>query len=83
MIVILADDPHVSVSLAAQGVRRQSIEQFLEKRFLLAQANPELLASIVANECLRGLSMLNRSPGAEHTKATGRKAGGGRLVKGS
>ena len=33
---------------------------------------------------LRALSLLNREPGAEHQKSTARRrAGGGRLVKGS
>lgn len=71
------------VRLVVVTARRAAVEGFLDYRLKLARTNPTLLAKIVEEECLRGLSQIGRESGPEHSKQTGRNAGGGTLTKGS
>jgi hypothetical protein len=70
------------VILTAQGHRASTIEKYLEYRLTQIRNNPLAFLKQAEEECIAGLACLTQ-PGAEHSKETGRRAGGGKLTKGS
>lgn len=69
------------VGICAHGTR-QGIGRYLDARLKLLRETPEEALKLMEAECLDGLAYL-QAHGPEHSKRTGRTAGGGTLVKGS
>lgn len=58
-------------------------EAWLDARLKELRENPRETLQWLETAILRALSEVGREPGAEHTKETGRRAGAGRLTRGS
>lgn len=71
-----------TVWLALEGTG-SAAERWLDARLKELRANPGETLQWLETAILRALSEVGREPGAEHTKETGRRAGAGRLTKGS
>lgn len=75
-------DSDAHVTLGVHGFSRWAVERWLDAKLKEVRTNPEAALAWLEEGLLRALSDLG-SPGPEHGKQTGRRAGGGKLVKGS